>query len=340
MEYVIFIRLEVKHNFIFKDETLLLKHKLYASLIMATLLPLTISTLLFSNNIRENSVQRLENTELPTALSNVKNAIEWQLAAPIATSRAIAKNLFIEQWIESGEPENSTDNFIEYLDHIKNNDDAITAYIVSDKTKKYYSSSSEIRNLIFPSDNWFNDFLYSNKPYELSFDINKEINKAKIYINYAIEVNGLKVGIAGISHSLNSMNDMIENQTIGQSGIVYLVDQNGLIKLHPNQELIGSVVSLNNIMYGHQSTRLKGQEEYIVSSIPLTSLNWHLVAEIPSQELYGPIDSAIKTNLLWGTLIALVGLIFIMLFVNRMFKPIEDITVSISSLATKIIGKR
>lgn len=319
---------------------MLLKHKLYASLILATLLPLTISTLLFSNNIREHTAQKLENNDLPTALNDVKNAIEWQLATPITTSRSIAKNLFVERWIKNDEPEELVDDFISYLNHIKNNNDAVNTYIVSDKSKKYYSNSSEVRDLTFPSDNWFNEFLYSNKSYELKFDINKETKKEKIYINYAIEVDGFKVGIAGISYSVNAMNEMITNQSIGQKGIVYLVDNDGLIKLHPNRDLIGTDVSLNNIIYGQQSTRLKNEEEYIVSSIPLTSLNWHLVAEIPTIELYGPIDNAIKTNLFWGLLIALVGLMFIMLFVNRMFKPIEDITVSVSTLATKIIGKR
>lgn len=318
---------------------MLLKHKLYASLIVATLLPLSISTLLFSNNIREHAAQKLSQDELPTALSNVRNAIEWQLSAPIATSRAIAKNYFVEQWFEQGESQDKLDGFITYLESVKKNDDAISAYIVSDDSKKYYSYSGEVRSLTFPSDNWFREFLNSDVPYELNFDINKKTNKAKIYVNYAIEIEGVRRGVGGISHSVNSMNEIIENQLIGKTGIVYLVDSLGIVKLHPNQDLIGSTIALNNIIYGQQSTLTRHNIAFITSSIPLTSLDWHLVAEIPAQELYGPINDAIKRNLIWGALIALFGIAIMMLVVNRMFRPIEDITVSVSSLATKIIGK-
>lgn len=319
---------------------MLLKHKLYVSLIAATLLPLSISTLLFSNSLRGHAEHKFSETTLPTALSNVRNAIEHQLSIPISTSRAIAKNLFVERFIEKGESPNDIPSFIAYLNHVKNNDLAASAFIVSDKTKKYYSFSGEIRTLSFPNDNWFKEFIYKDKPYELIFDINHKTNKAKIYVNYAIEIKGIKVGIGGISHSVNSINDKIKNYSIGESGIVYLVDNNGKIKLHPDKELIGSVITLNNIAYGHQHIISRGEDEFITSSIPLTSLDWHLVAEVPIQELYGPIDRAIQHNLIYGGLIALLGIIFIILFANKMFKPIEEITASVSSLATKIIGKR
>lgn len=319
---------------------MLLKHKLYVSLIVATLLPLSISTLLFSNNLRAHAENKFSKTTLPTALSNVKNAIERQLSTPISTSRAIATNLFVERFIEQGESTNDITDFITYLNHVKINDDAISAYIISDKTKKYYSFDGDTRTLSFPTDNWFKEFIYKETPYELIFDINPKINKAKIYVNYAIKIDGIKVGIGGISHSVSSINDMIKHHSIGESGIAYLVDNNGKIKLHPDESLIGNVIALNNIAYGQQHIILRGENEFITSSTPLTSLDWHLVAEVPIQELYGPIDDAIQSNLIFGGLIALLGIIFIILFANKMFKPIEEITVSVSSLATKIIGKR
>lgn len=319
---------------------MLLKHKLYTSLLMATLFPLCISTLLYSNSLRDITTKKLIKEDLPTALSNVRNAIEWQLSKPIATSRSIAKNLFVEQWIIAQEPQNKTQDFIDYLHNIKETDRAISAFIVSDNSQSYYSYSGEIRTLTYPSDNWFNEFIASTKDYELTFDINKNTGKAKVYVNHVIEIGGERKGIAGVSHTVSSMNEIIENQSIGKTGRVFLTDNLGEIKLHPDQSLIGQVIPLNHIIFGQQSLVTHNEKNYVTSSIPLISLDWHLVAEIPQQELYGPIDQAVRKNLMLGGVIAIFGIMLIILFVNRMFKPIEQITTSVSTLATKIIGKR
>lgn len=318
---------------------MLLRHKLYTSLITATLLPLCILTFLFSINLKEITVAKLTQEDLPVALSNVRNAIEWELSASIATSRAIAKNLFVEQWIKDGEPNESVANFIAYLNNVKVSDDAISAFIVSQSSQRYYSYSGEVRALTYPSDNWFLEFLAQQDPYSLVVDINPERKKAKVYVNYAIEIDSVKVGIGGISHSVSAMIEIIENQKIGKTGIVYLVDDEGVIKLHPDQTLIGTSINLNKIAFGQQITQQRDDNEYIISSMPLQSLSWHLVAQIPAQELYGPIENAIKTNLIYGTLVAFFGFLIIVFFVNRMFRPIENITASVSTLATKITGK-
>ena len=322
-----------------KDDTVLLKHKLYTSLIVATLLPLCISTIFFSNSLHELTSNKLADQELPTALSNVRNAIEWQLSEPIATSRGIATNLFVKQWLRDGESTGSKEQYIDYLNNVKLTDDAISAFIVSGTSQHYYSYSGEVRQLSYPSDNWFTDFLSSNKRYGLVFDINKQTGKAKVYVNYVIEIDGERRGLAGISHSVSSMNEIIRSQSIGNGGIVFLVDAVGEIKLHPDQSIIGESIPLNDIIYGLQTTIERDDQTLVSSSIPLQSLDWHLVAEIPEDKLYGPIDEAIRNNLLFGGLIAVIGVMLIILLVNRMFRPIEQITNSVSSLATKIVGK-
>ena len=59
---------------------MLLKQKLYVSLILAIVLPLTISTLLFTTSIRTHTEQKLANVDLPTTLNEVKNGIELALS--------------------------------------------------------------------------------------------------------------------------------------------------------------------------------------------------------------------------------------------------------------------
>ncbi|MCK8103654.1 hypothetical protein [Pseudoalteromonas sp. 2CM36K] len=76
---------------------MLLKRKVYLSLILAVTAPLAISTLIFSNSIRSNTEEKLAKVDLPTALSEVKSQIELELSTPIVVGKEIAQNLFVQQ---------------------------------------------------------------------------------------------------------------------------------------------------------------------------------------------------------------------------------------------------
>ena len=108
---------------------MMLKQKIYTSLVLAIIVPLSISTLLFSESIKSNADERLAHSELPTALKEVRNAIELELSVPIITSKSIAKNTFVENWLRKNEKKDDLEGFIEYLARIKN-DNNVYFFIV------------------------------------------------------------------------------------------------------------------------------------------------------------------------------------------------------------------
>jgi len=156
-----------------------------------------------------------------------------------------------------------------------------------------------------------------------------------VFINYAIEINGVRTAIGGLGRSLKSMTQLIKSYTIGESGFVYLVDNNGSIKLHPDESKIGQTIDLGAIKNGAVTTVEHDESTFTISSSPLVSLNWHLVAEIPQEELFGPINKAINQNLLFGLIIAIVGFMFVRMLAMQIFKPLEVITQAVSSLTEK-----
>jgi len=314
---------------------MLLKQKVYLSLILAIVLPLAISTFIFSNSIKSHAVEKLTNSDLPTALNEVRNAIELELASPILMSRSIAQNSLVKSWLNKGESAAEKDSFVEYLANIKRDNNAINTFIISKKTKKYYTDDGSIREITLEGEPWFYDFINSNEPFELSLDIDKASGKAVVFINYAIEINGVRTAIGGLGRSLKSMTQLIKSYTIGESGFVYLVDNNGSIKLHPDESKIGQTIDLGAIKNGAVTTVEHDESTFTISSSPLVSLNWHLVAEIPQEELFGPINKAINQNLLFGLIIAIVGFMFVRMLAMQIFKPLEVITQAVSSLTEK-----
>lgn len=299
------------------------------------MLPLTVSTIIFSNSIRSHTEEKLANSDLPSALNEVKNKIELSLATPIIVSKQIAQNSFVSQWLQNDEDNQTLPSFINYLAEIKQSNAAINAFIVSEKSKNYYTDEGITRTINAEKDPWFYSFLNTNKKFELTLDIDRQSNQVLVFINYAIEINGQRVGIAGIGRSLESMIELVQTHRIGKSGVVYLVSETGEIMLHGDRKKIGQSVALTAIKNGQIAEEVINGEDFIVSSVPLTSLGWHLVAEIPSQQLYGPLNSAINKNLILGLIIALIGFGLVRILVSQIFKPIEKITEAVGALTQR-----
>lgn len=312
-----------------------LQQKVYLSLVTAILFPLTLSTFLFSSSITSFLTNKLETSELPTALAEVRNAIELELSGPIEASKAIATNTMVTNWIAGGESNSKVAEFTEYLKNIKGNNDAITAFIVSNESSNYYTDKGVIRQISENEDDWFYKFIKSGKELELSLDIDKNLGQAAVFINYSIKVNNSVVALGGVGRSLEAMTELINSYRIAETGIVYLVDKEGTITLHPDHSLIGRQIDLA----ATQTTALNeveiNGEDVIRNSIKLKSIDWHLVAEIPKVELFGAIQSAIYQNIFVGLLIAAIGFVLTKVLTNQIFSPIRWIHKSVVNLTEK-----
>ena len=314
---------------------MLLKQKVYISLILAIVVPLAVSTFLFSNSIQNHTDEKLAKVDLPTALSEVKNKIELELSTPIIVAKEIAQNLFVKQWLSNGESEQTQADYINYLASIKKDNKAVMAYIISKNTNNYYTDTGISRKIDRSEDLWFDQFLSSNKPFEIALDIDKTTNTMVVFINYALEIGGERTAITGVGRSLDSMINLINEYRIGEAGVVYLVSDDGEVMLHSDRDLMGQKININEIKNGAIVNKQIGDEDFVVSSTPIESLGWHLVAEIPENQLYGPINSAINSNLLFGVIIAIIGFVLARVLVAQIFKPIENITAAVNSLTKK-----
>ena len=314
---------------------MLLKQKVYISLILAIVVPLAVSTFLFSNSIQSHIGDKLAKVDLPTALSEVKSKIELELSTPIIVAKEIAQNLFVKQWLSNGESEQTQADYINYLASIKKDNKAVMAYIISKNTNNYYTDTGISRKIDRSEDLWFDQFLSSNKPFEIALDIDKTTNTMVVFINYALEIGGERTAITGVGRSLDSMINLINEYRIGEAGVVYLVSDDGEVMLHSDRDLMGQKININEIKNGAIVNKQIGDEDFVVSSTPIESLGWHLVAEIPENQLYGPINSAINSNLLFGVIIAIIGFVLARVLVAQIFKPIENITAAVNSLTKK-----
>ncbi len=311
-----------------------LKRLLFFVLIAALVIPVTITTGFFAASTLTFLSNKVEETTLPTSLREVRNGVELDIQKTLLPSKSLAKNEYIKSWIKAGEPSSELTALTSHLNTLKSEYGAISAYFVSSKSKNYYTQDGVVRQVNSSSDPWFDAFLASKAPYEISIDVDKSSNKASAFINYEVIVNGNKMGLAGLGLSLDAMSQLIASYKVIETGIVYLVDKEGVIQLHPDQSMRGKKVAIGSIL-NKASEISRGGEDKTMLAMELKSLDWYLVTEVPSEELYGPINQAIMTNIIIALVIILIGAVGVKFLSDLIFKPIDSITAAVTNLNSK-----
>lgn len=311
-----------------------LRKLLFSSLISAIVIPILLSTAIFAVLMTGFLTEKIEKSELPTALREVKNALELDLYSSIGPSRALAQSAFLKDWLNKGEPSEGIDVLKDHLATIKEQNNSITAFVVSNATNHYYTPVGINRTINSVDEPWFDNFIRSGAEYEISIDVDKKLNVATAFINYAIEVNGDRVGLGGIGKTMETMTQLISQYKIGQNGFVFLVDENDIVQLHPDDTQRGQQVDVEGLVGNIADVEINNTA-YVALAIKLESINWYLVTYVPKNELYEAIDKAVLINIAIGTIIAILGVFGVSVLSNIIFKPIERITQSVSDLTQK-----
>lgn len=296
-----------------------IRHKLSLVIAAALLLSVIISTWISNSAMREMIIGRIEVEEIPASLNAVSNAIAKEINTPLAISRAMAQNTFLKEFQIQGEPEDRINEIQEYLATMKSENNAITAYLVSGKSNKYYTHNGLDRVVDQSGDPWFFSFKNGSAPYTLNIDIDDSLKKLALFIN-ARTLTG--DSLAGIGIDFNEVAKMIRNYKIGENGLVMITDPKGNILIHPDLEVatgtpldaqIGDEISAS-LLKKDAATVMEstGKSNNLVAAKYIPSLDWFVVAKVPEDELYGPINQTsielVIINIIVAALLIALGL--------------------------------
>ncbi|RXZ43230.1 methyl-accepting chemotaxis protein [Crenobacter cavernae] len=314
--------------------SLSLRQKLVAALAL-TIVVLLAATLSYSNFLsREVVLKRLSDQELPAVVTSIGNDVEGRIAVPMALSQHIASNTFVGDWVARGEPADELGRWTHYATQTREDSKADTVFFASAKTLHYYDQKGLSRTIDSQKEKWFGNFMGSGQPKELALDIDaaSATKDLTLFINVRMPQGA---GLAGLGIKMSDLSKTIAQMKIGQSGIVYLVDGQGQIKVHADvakvgrdslktlpefQPVVGKLLS--GKPFDMQRVERDG-EGYVVASRFLPTLNWYVVAEIPEKELYGELDLAVSKVLLVGVVLAVVFILLAVLFADRLTRPLR-----------------
>ena len=307
------------------------------------LISVLISTLISNTSMRSMMTERINNEEIPATLNAVANAIEKEISLPLTISKSMAENTFTNQWLAQGEDPSRLNEITNYLTATKQNNNAITAFIVSGLSNNYYIPSGLSRTLDRNSskDAWFYKFLNSDKKYSLDIDNDATLDTLTLFINYRTH-DGKSV--AGIGMGISQVIDLIKNYTVGEQGLAFLTDQDGNIQVHPDKS-IASGTSLSSLFNTDIKNNLLNKESINILQTSshdgrflaakfIPSLNWFVIIEIPTSEIYTPINNTSMQLVLMNMIVAILLIILGLWVALGVARPIIRASSMLSNIAS------
>ena len=291
--------------------------KLMASFALCLLLFALIASLVSVWLVEKEVERRATTEELPMLVAGIRSDVQRQLAPAIAASLALADNLFLAEWDRAGMPESGRATWLAYATALKQRQSASAVFWGSERDHKFYTDDGKVRDIL-PTEQWFPDTMNQKVPYALNIDFDVGAQKHMVFINVRVDGPVGQRAAAGLGLSAEAIAQTIANYKIARTGSAYLVRANGTILMHRDQSLISGkhflkdMPGLNDAMarqllgsQGFTQLRyIREGREHLIVSMPIAELQSYVVAEVPAQELTGPVLGALRTS---GIIALLVG---------------------------------
>ena len=302
-----------------------------------------LSTLVSNMSMRSVLSERIHQEEIPATLTGIANAIDKEISIPIAISRGMADNTFTLDWMAEGETLAGEKQQTRYLQSIKQTTGAISAFLISEKTNKYYTDKGHIKSLSKDQrqDRWFYDFLNAGKDLSLDVDVDSSTGQGSLtlFVNYR---TGNSAGVTGVGFGLNQISKLIYQYKIGETGFVYLADENGLIQVHKDEnksqnESLQTQLDderFAQVLMKKSDVNVIEQKGRIIASKYIPSMNWYLVAELPTAEIYSVVDATSFDLTLINILVASVLIALGVWVAISMAKPIKSTATMLDNIAS------
>lgn len=328
---LIYIRPIINLLSTFMLATLTLKQKILATVTLAVVVSCLLVAFFSQRSAQQLIENRMFEQELPNLTQRISKEIEQDLHGIAQAARQLATDRFILDWVDRGMPKEQEPILINQLKDVANQYGLVTASFADRQSAAYYNQDGFLRNLTPTQDAWFYDYTKSQK--EMTLSIFRESNgEVKLFVNFQ-QLNGR--GLAGFAKSLDTMVTMVANFRLEESGIVFMVDGSGKVKLHPKanrieRDTLGTIASgdsgrlLAKQPFAVINTRVNGEPMVLASSyIPM--LDWYLVAQVPEAEIYAALAQARNEILMISLVIALAMGLMGMLLAGSVSRPLNEL---------------
>lgn len=265
---------------------------------------------------------------LPLSLDNIYTEVQKNILQPYLISSMMANDTFLKEWLKH--PKQDEQQIINYLNAIQNKYNMYNTFLVSNKTKNYYTQDGLVEKLDFnkPHHLWYSKFVKHKNKHEINIDYNKNLSSSLImFINYKIlDTQGELIGVAGVAIQTTYINAMLKKfrekykfkvTFFNEDGkaLLYEKDYNNYTSidssplLKPYHEKIISKKS-------HLIEVIKDNETYVIHTKYIEDLHLYLAIEAKLSEHTDNLKGVLFFNLLSSLAVVL----FVVMVLFRIFQ--------------------
>ena len=221
---------------------------------------------------------------------HIHDSIHEQVFRPIIVAHTMSVDTFLQDILinEDKHSEEEVASLLsEYLKKLRVEMRYSSAFVVSDKSKRYYSTSG-VEKIIDPQtspyDIWYQIFLETRKPYDLDTD-RDQLNEYRwtVFVNYRItDVDGRLLGVCGVGVTMSNLQALFEEFETQYKVKINLIDPDGLVQVDTHsQDIENAYISeaiLDKAGIDQFTYAQRGVNGYRMTRL-MRELDWYLVIQ-------------------------------------------------------------
>ena len=276
------------------------------SFLLSTVVSLVSLHIMSQHNVREM------NKVLAT---QVYDHIIGELSEPIMVARTMANDNYLASTLVQEQQQEQAmveQDLSEYLTGIEKGLGYQVAFVISDASHNYYTSSG-VSRVVDPAsehDGWYADLLAATDDYDLDVD-NDEIDSQylAVYVNAKIKgQDGAVRGVCGVGVRMTGVQELFGMLEEDFDVKISLVDPTGLVQVDTDPESIERT-SLSDLITVEKSRQYEYQElghgRFAVTKY-VESLNWYLVVQSNGVKEAGQFANIILLNAALCTIVLII----------------------------------
>jgi diguanylate cyclase (GGDEF)-like protein len=316
-----------------------IKTKLILGLSLILILAFLAIGLLNYNASRSSLWHNIKQEALPGISNEIYHEIQKDLMAPLRVASTMAHDTFLKDWVIEGEKD--VDKVTKYLWEIKEKYGFFSTFLISANTLKYYHYNGILKT-ISPEDehdDWYYDFVSSGTDYRLEVDTNEAAQGTlTIFINHRLnDYEGRLIGVTGVGLNMNQMGRRLHAYEDQYDKKIYLVDKEGVIRVHSDNELVGEAnihdrigaEEVSDDLLSENTNRVvreydRNGDKTIVLSRYIPEFNWFLMVEHRPDEEIRSIQMRFIRNIAIGLIVTILAIVIYALLVNHYQSKLEE----------------
>lgn len=273
--------------------------------------------------------------ELPKSSVQVYSEITNNILPALVASSMLANDHYIGQWLKGKKEDIPA--ITDYLNQVKQNNNATIAFLVSDDTQQYYNSEgfTVFEKRGDPMAQWYFDFIASGKKSEINLGPNIDATQTPtLFINHRVTVADENVGVVGLGIELDVIDRILNRYQQSHNQHIYFITVAGDIIFRSNlagldQQSLLSIPGMRGALSSDGDNNLSffeysnSQGHYLLNLRYIPELKWWMLIEQDQDVTFEGISKILSTNALISLGIIVIFIIIAIWVIRHFHRELE-----------------